>query len=455
MESTIGTITNKSTRIGFHYFPDTTHYSDKELGFWMPELKSLHCAWIVLKSDLERAIPENFIRSLIQMDITPIVQVNMDLHHQISSEDLRPIFNAYSHWGVKHLQCFDRPNDLSSWSSSSWAQQDLVDRFLDIYIPYALMTLDYGMIPVFPALKPGGSFWDTAFLRAALESLDRRKQTTILSKLTLSAYACTQGHTLDWGAGGPEKWPDAHPYLTPGNSEDHRGFHIADWYLSISRSVLNRELPIMLLNAGQIIPPGEVRSTPPSSESYSQVCVQITDLLLKNPNNRGEPNNFIPANVIACNFSPLVMDDEDQSKVGWYESNGTRLPIVSEFLDLFPGVEQKTFDEQLPSSERDPSPDISSNLENSYHPIEHYLLLPTYEWGVADWHLDVIRPFVKKYKPAIGFSLEEALMAKQVTVIGNSQVFPEEELDALRQSGCQVERISGDGTSIATTLSER
>ena len=88
-------------------------------------------------------------------------------------------------------------------------------------------------------------------------------------------------------------------------------------------------------------------------------------------------------------------------------------------------------------------------------PIQHYLLLPAYEWGVADWHLDVIRPFVKKYRPTVGFSIKEAALAKRVTVIGNTQTFPEASLDQLRQVGCLVERISGDGTSVATQLAER
>jgi putative cell wall-binding protein len=62
---------------------------------------------------------------------------------------------------------------------------------------------------------------------------------------------------------------------------------------------------------------------------------------------------------------------------------------------------------------------------------------------------------VKKYRPTIGFSLEQASLAVKVTVIGNTQSFSDEQLDLLRNAGCQVERISGDGTSIATQLQER
>jgi hypothetical protein len=89
------------------------------------------------------------------------------------------------------------------------------------------------------------------------------------------------------------------------------------------------------------------------------------------------------------------------------------------------------------------------------HPIQHYLLIPTYDWGIADWHLEIIRPFVKKYRPVVGFSIQEASLAREVTVIGNNHSFSEEQLNHLRNSGCKVRRISGDGTSIATQLSER
>ena len=89
------------------------------------------------------------------------------------------------------------------------------------------------------------------------------------------------------------------------------------------------------------------------------------------------------------------------------------------------------------------------------HPIPHYLVLPAFEWGLTDWHLQAARPFIRKYRPMIGFSLNYASMAAKVTVIGDSEQFPEADLDRLRNSGCEVERINGDGTSIATQLAEK
>ena len=94
-------------------------------------------------------------------------------------------------------------------------------------------------------------------------------------------------------------------------------------------------------------------------------------------------------------------------------------------------------------------------LSENIHPLQHYLLLPAYEWGISEWHLDVIKPFVNRYLPTIGFSLSEAALAAKVTVVGGLQSFPEDSLQFLRTSGCVVDRISGDGTTIASQLAER
>ena len=84
--------------------------------------------------------------------------------------------------------------------------------------------------------------------------------------------------------------------------------------------------------------------------------------------------------------------------------------------------------------------------------IAHYLLLPSFEWGVADWHLNVTRPFIKRHRPTVGFSLEEAYQAQEVTVLGGKEHFSESDITQLRNQGCVVRRIEGDGTKIASLL---
>jgi hypothetical protein len=97
----------------------------------------------------------------------------------------------------------------------------------------------------------------------------------------------------------------------------------------------------------------------------------------------------------------------------------------------------------------------STHLSSNNPIINHYLLLPAFDWGVADWYLQAVRPFIKRHLPTIGFSLAEAAQAARVTVVGGTDFFPDEELASLRASGCIVERINGDGTSIATQLADR
>jgi hypothetical protein len=52
----------------------------------------------------------------------------------------------------------------------------------------------------------------------------------------------------------------------------------------------------------------------------------------------------------------------------------------------------------------------------------------------------------------MGFSLEEAYQAQEVTVLGGKEHFSESDITQLRNQGCVVRRIEGDGTKIASLL---
>ncbi len=84
------------------------------------------------------------------------------------------------------------------------------------------------------------------------------------------------------------------------------------------------------------------------------------------------------------------------------------------------------------------------------HTISHYVLLPVYAWGAADWDLEVIQPLLQESHPTVGFSLTEARLAARVTVVGGNGAISAEALDMLRASGCKVERVMDDGTLIAS-----
>jgi hypothetical protein len=440
------TTSAQNTRYGFYYFPDTIHYRENDIHSWTSELHALGASWLTLLAPTDRAIPETFIRQLIQEGIQPVIHLPLSTTGPGISDELGIFFNAYSHWGVKYITLFDRPNQLKNWSPSTWAQKNLVERFLDIFIPSAEGVLKAGLIPVFPPLEPGGDYWDTAFLFSALQGIQRRGQQDLLNQLVLSAYGWSGNRSPNWGAGGPERWPRTRPYSTPQNSEDQLGFRIFDWYIAIAESVLGKSLPIILIGAGSKIG-DQIDPQSPPVDVHAHSWQNMTLIRLMS----GDTQEFdpVPSEVLTCNFWLLSAAQGDQEVTNaWYKPDSEKLPIVQMIKDWVSngGVNAS------PSSKYLSSP-VSKIIGS--RPISHYLLLPTSERGVADWHLDAIRPFINKYKPTIGFSPVEASHAKKVTVVGGATAVPESIIDGLLAAGCIVEQISGDGMNIATQLASR
>lgn len=439
-----------NNRIGFQYYPDTFHYRESDLIAWLPELVSLGAKWLVLDTPADRAIPEDFIRPLISAGIEPILNMHLPLSEPPTAESLSILFDVYANWGVHYIYLFDRPNTLQAWSEESWVQQELVRRFLDTFIPLAELVCQTGLFPIFPALEPGGNFWDTAFLRSALQGIWDRKHTRLLNHLVMGAYAWPGNHHLNWGAGGPELWPTARPY-TPPENEDQRGFRIFDWYTSISEAILGTRLPIILLGTGTNSESQEGGQDQQSYQSASpEINFRIAKLLA------GETTAFqtpetplpIPDHVLAGCFTHLVsLPSEPASHLSWYLPDGTVLPIVQKMKEWQTSRKQTLatqtqnlalLQEDLPSEEK------------TKKPIKHYMLLPHHEWGVASWYLEVGQPYIQKYSPTIGFSMKEAFLAEKVTVVGGVHAYSDQLIHELEKNGSTVIQITGNGTDIAT-----
>ncbi len=429
-------------RIGFHYYPDTAHYTNKDLNTAVEHLEKLHAGWLVLLSETSRAIPETFISGLLCKKINPIIQFPLSLPNSPAPADVKAILKAYAGWGATYVILFDRPNDSASWSASGWSQTNLVESFLDRFVPLANECLNAGLIPVFPALTPGGDYWDLSFFSLALQGLKRRGQKALLAKMALSAYACTYDHLLDWGKGGSTCYPQNKPYLTPTQSQDQIGFNQYEWLEDIAQKVLGSSIPLILLGLGRKnLSVGDSYSP----EDHVNIVRQINGFL-----NSADQSSSEDLPLIAGNYWLLEAAATDENyPQAWVKEDTTTLPA---YQLLCTGNAEVGTQTGLNS----PTKSVVNNPDSSLaHPIQQYLLLPKYDWGISDWHLEVIKPFILKHQPTIGFSLDEASLASQVTVIGGEQDFSEEALEKLRASGSQVDRISGDGTSIATQLLER
>ena len=151
------------SRLGFHYFPDDSHYTGRDLEQWLPVLLKLAARWLVLSASPKRSIPEPFVRGIVEAGIRPVVWIKSGMS-DTSPRELAPLLTSYSAWGVQEVVVFDRPNQRTSWTTTDWSRPDLVERFVDRMLPILQLEKSVGLNPVFPPLEPGGDYWDTAFL---------------------------------------------------------------------------------------------------------------------------------------------------------------------------------------------------------------------------------------------------------------------------------------------------
>jgi hypothetical protein len=506
-------------RVGLHYFPDTIHYRNSDLEAWLPEFEKMGIGWLTLAAAVERAIPEDFIGGLVNSGIKPILHFRIPPQAQSSSNQITLLLKSYRRWGVQYAAFFDQPNCRANWNPGDWAQPDLVERFLDLFIPIAEIAIEEGLIPVFPPLEPGGDYWDLSFLHSALHSLERRGRNRLIDQLTLGAYAWISKKPLNWGSGGPDRWPEARPYHTPAESEDQRGFRIFDWYLATAQRALGKDFPIILLRAGAI-PKDRVKPETGEPDYIKQAELNYTLLECLNLDQANSQElEKIPDDVIACNFWLLAAHDRSAyADQAWFKSGGEKLPVVNSFyryaaaraiirhkpvipevagefdrMEINPEIPVTTFptnnnDIEKPASDKyltnrsisdqrvdDQTVDISQSTSieeadrstseipdlfseestdfldtDRKSQISHYILLPLYAWGAADWDLSIIQPLIQETHPTIGFSLAEARLATRVTVLGGEGAISAEAIDMLRTNGCQVERVLDDGTLVAS-----
>ena len=393
--------------LGYHYYPDDRHFTDNDLNTWLPILQSLGAKWLTLKGSFRRAIPEGFIRGLIDAGIEPLIHIPSPVI-RYPSHSFKTIFNSYAHWGVQSIIVFDRPNMQNHWDANAWSRRDLVERFIDYALPVFQNILSTGMRPVLPPLQPGGDYWDIAFLEGVLRSLVRRNRDELLNVLAISAYSWTFDRPLDWGKGGPDKWQDVQPYHTPSESQDHIGIRIFDWYDAIAKKVLNRTLPIFTVAGG-------VRSetAPVSEAAVEDQTISIVKLL-----ESGE----LPSALCNFAFYLLACDPKhpDQASA-WFPSMNNPRKVVEAVREFV----------------------LASDIVTNKN-VDHYLLLPESIEAADIQDFPPIRDLVKRKNPVIGNSPLAAREAINVTLVGDKHWFPSSvEMDLLN-AGCKINKLDFD-----------
>jgi hypothetical protein len=423
-------------RLGFHYFQDTLHYLERDLSQVLPELKSLESAWLLLKSPHTVAIPEEFITGLIANGIKPIVHFDFQVNSNVKPEDIRILLTQYAKWGVKYVIFFDKPNTKKAWMPGTWSQGDLVERFLDRYLPFVRLAEQNGMTPVFPALEPGGDYWDLSFLRKAFQLAKQRRSLEFGANLHIAVSAQSFSHPIDWGNGGGMKWRMPRPYAkTEIGEQDHFGINTYQWYAQIAKNTLNCSPKIILLYMGAAdLKKGKMDENL-DYDRLVNLVIDDADLLVE--------DFTIDKNVIACLFwlmnTPKKRDRQDTTPTTLFETQEQTKPEWIE--DLQAKVEET----QRHTAEFN----VAESLADWIHPIDHYLLLPSYEWGIPVNTLDKVRPIIAESRPTIGFSISEACNARKVTVWNENGAFSEQDIQTLREAGCNIDEHIVNSLSVS------
>lgn len=412
---------NIRQNLGFSYFSAPEYLIRNRVETWFPILNSLGSSQLILEASFDRAIPEDVFQTAYENGQEIIIHFKGELPLARKFNEVAILLDTYARWGVKYIILGDQPNSKSGWASTGWRNDNLVDHFLDRFIPLADYIEKLGLIPVFPPLQPGGDYWDTAFMEMAIRGLQRRQMSALLEKFCIASYAHTFSRSLTWGAGGPESWPSARPYGTPEGQQDQLGFNHFEWMQAVVERTCGERPSVLILDAGN--PATDQSNRDQALESIQRVVKACLGEEL------AQEMPALDGSLLACTF-----DLDTLAEV--LEGNLT----VSALQAIFKSGE----DGNLGSA---------GKAIGDEKPITHYLLLPAHETGVSDVVLNKVRPIIKQYSPTVGFSLEEAKLAKRVSVFPDPLLFTDEKLNTLRAAGCSVEILPQSGIEIATFLS--
>lgn len=393
------------TSIGFRI--PAGQYERQGADHWVQMMKASGANWAILPCHHPQSVPASLLMELSGKDIEAVVQVVVNPIASLEPKLLRNILARYRDCGVHYICVYDRPNCVGQWSLADWRRPQLVRRFVDIFIPCMEKACELGLIPVLSPLEQGGDYWDTAFLAGVLEELKERDKTTYFDRLAVGIYNYAYNRPVTWGKGGRSAWKDCLPYQTPPGSEDQVGFHSFQWYEEIIREKLGFSLPLISLGGGAGPSDREDASfSPLDGKTAGQRNQDAVQLLME-------------GDATDCLFNlafPLeaVMDDATEATI----------KAVRE-LPRHP----RYFSWNKPEK----------SLKSSYpKPIYHYLLLPAGAGGRA-WP----EKYMERFHPTCGFSLEEAMQAEFVTILGDTLGVGLQEERKVRAAGCKVERVGG------------
>ncbi len=416
-----------SNKLGFHYFLDVEHFKTADSHLWAHKLQEINAKWLVIQNPKDRAIPEEFIRTFSEAGVSLVINFNEDVCSDVNFSNLTTLLNVYGKWGVKYAYLFEKPNLRSKWGNIKWNTHDIVEKHLKLFIPFAQLCVENRIKPVFSPLFPGGDYWDLAFIEKSLEGLAHTTP-QIKNNLVLSAFGWDWGRSIEWGSGGKNKWPKTKPFQKKQNTQNQQSFRTYEWYLELSEKVFGKKLPIIILEAG--IPNGCFAENS-ADTAHTDISFAITNLLNgKNVYDHQNPEQLlspIPPEVIGCNFFVLSAQTEKKYfPYRWFTPKGFPLPPA-----LTLGL---TSNVPILQTEKTPS-QINIPIKQFQFKYRRYILFSDSLKQDMPNLLEKLDPYIRKFKPHLGFSKVEAANAAYILFITDKKKeFLSDEIETLSEN---------------------
>lgn len=421
-------------RVGFHYFPDCNHFRQKDIQDWLPLLKRLNIQWLMVKSPIHQAIPENFVTTFSKESINLVVDFDTPLYETTNWNDLEILLQVYGKWGAKYAILDRFANLQSAWGTKNWSNPNLIETHTAQFIRFSKTCLENNIRPIYSPLYPGGDYWDFAFFTKAMQVLGEQSSHLIQSNFLISVFAWHFNKALnsaDEITGNDEKAPQEKPIARNPHPLHFRN-HLK--YMEITRNELGNVPSLVLLDCGLEKDPRESLNRSSSVDILKQRMIYR---LLKNENVYDETDNQIlqpiPPEIVAGIF-PQLSSDEAQNPLNWFDTNQTpSLSAQSIFADIYLRPEKAN----------------KSELITNYSAIDpfqfkRYVLLDEQYHSSMDEILRQLHPYLQKYKPLIGFSKVDASNAAYVIAIHPDKKLPRNDYEFIRSKGNLIKTIRPD-----------
>ena len=317
------------TGIGFHWFADTRHFDKASLKRFGSELKTLGASWLVVHSGISEPLPEHFVKELKGYEIEPIVHLRTPFVAPVDQSELSKSARQHAAMGVRYMLLYDSPNQRGEWAK--WPDTNTADLFMDFALP-ALETLSQveGLIPLLPALHPGGDVNDRLFLDRCLEVVAARASANLKGKLAVAIRNEPGNKPLTWGQGGSEAWPASIPGHCPEGSEDHTGYRLHEWYQEIAQNRLGRSVLMAAVRNGPIVGDRSHPGFPPVDDAlHASVASTMAQSMM---------DSQVPFYLLNTAFWLLAAEDGDPFAANrWYRPEGSAvLPKTVKALKSLP-----------------------------------------------------------------------------------------------------------------------